>query len=397
MVRTGQRVSARWSPLPMNRPYETLTTRQAVGLLLAYTVLIALWIFSGTGFLPRWVGYACYDVFLIAWGLRYIQLLWPKLRTQGKRASFTALVYVPSFVAAVLLGDFGADGGETTAERFFIRLKIACTVSAILIGIYYFIYKNKPNMRKKIVAGNWKMNTFPAEGVQLAKEVVAGRGEVCSCVNFIVCPPFTHLSEVAAALKGSDVELGAQNCAAEAKGAYTGEVAASMIAALGCKYVILGHSERRQYYGETSETLNKKMEQAYANGLTPIYCVGENLDEREAGKHFEVVKAQIEEVVYNLTAEQFAQLVIAYEPVWAIGTGKTATAEQAQEIHAYIRKVLADKFGAAAAECPILYGGSCKPSNAAELFAKEDVDGGLIGGAALKAEDFLAIGKGFSK
>ncbi len=193
-------------------------------------------------------------------------------------------------------------------------------------------------------------------------------------------------------------ELGAQNCAAEAKGAYTGEVAASMIAALGCKYVILGHSERRQYYGETSETLNKKMEQVYANGLTPIYCVGENLDEREAGKHFDVVKAQIEEVVYNLSEEQFKNLVIAYEPVWAIGTGKTATAEQAQEIHAYIREVLAAKFGAAAAETAILYGGSCKAhSNAAEIFAKEDVDGGLIGGAALKAEDFLAIGKGFAK
>ncbi|MBQ5720265.1 MAG: triosephosphate isomerase, partial [Alistipes sp.] len=138
-------------------------------------------------------------------------------------------------------------------------------------------------MRKKIVAGNWKMNTLPAEGVELAKNVVAGRGEVCECVNFIVCPPFTHISQVVEAVKGSSIAVGAQDCATEAKGAYTGEVAASMIAALGCEYVILGHSERRQYYGETSETLNKKMEQAYANGLTPIYCVGENLDEREAG------------------------------------------------------------------------------------------------------------------
>ena len=249
--------------------------------------------------------------------------------------------------------------------------------------------------RKKIVAGNWKMNTLPAEGVELAKNVVAGRGEVCECVNFIVCPPFTHLSQVVEAVKGSDIAVGAQDCATEAKGAYTGEIAASMIAALGCKYVILGHSERRQYYGETSETLNKKMVQAYANGLTPIYCVGESLEERKAGNHFAVCKAQIEEVVYNLTEEQFANLVIAYEPVWAIGTGETATAEQAQEIHAYIREVLAAKFGAAAAECPILYGGSCKPSYAAEIFAKEDVDGGLIGGAALVAEDFLAIGKGF--
>ena len=168
-----------------------------------------------------------------------------------------------------------------------------------------------------------------------------------------------------------------------------------MIASLGVEYVILGHSERRQYYGETSETLNKKMAQAYANNLTPIYCVGENLEEREAGKHFDVVRQQVEEVVFNLTPEQFSKLIIAYEPVWAIGTGKTA--DQAQEIHAYIRKVLAEKFGDAANETVILYGGSCKPANAAEIFAKEDVDGGLIGGAALKADDFIAIGKGFTK
>ena len=250
-------------------------------------------------------------------------------------------------------------------------------------------------MRKKIVAGNWKMNTTPAEGVELAKGVAEGKKEVCECVNFIVCPPFTHLSEVVKVTRGTGIAVGAQDCATEAKGAYTGEVAASMIASLGVEYVILGHSERRQYYGETSETLNKKMAQAYANNLTPIYCVGESLEERKAGKHFDVCKAQIEEVVFNLTEEQFANLVIAYEPVWAIGTGETATAEQAQEIHAYIREVLASKFGAAAAECPILYGGSCKPSNAAEIFAKEDVDGGLIGGAALVAGDFLAIGKGF--
>ena len=250
-------------------------------------------------------------------------------------------------------------------------------------------------MRKKIVAGNWKMNTLPAEGVELAKGVAAGKAEVCDCVNFIVCPPFTHLHSVIETLKGSNIAVGAQDCATEAKGAYTGEVSAAMIAALGCEYVILGHSERRQYYGETSETLNKKMAQAYANNLKPIYCVGENLEEREAGRHFEVCKQQIEEVVFNLTEEQFSKLVIAYEPVWAIGTGKTATADQAEEIHAYIREVLRSKFGAAAEECAILYGGSCKPSNAQEIFSKENVDGGLIGGAALKAEDFLGIGKAF--
>ena len=250
-------------------------------------------------------------------------------------------------------------------------------------------------MRKKIVAGNWKMNTLPAEGVALAKGVAAGKGEVCDCVNFIVCPPFTHLHSVVETLKGTNIAVGAQDCATEVKGAYTGEVSAEMIAALGCEYVILGHSERRQYYGECAESLNKKMARAYEFGLKPIYCVGENLEEREAGRHFEVCKQQIEEVVFNLSEEQFEGLVIAYEPVWAIGTGKTATAEQAEEIHAYIREVLRAKVGAKAEECPILYGGSCKPSNAAEIFSKENVDGGLIGGAALKAEDFLGIGKAF--
>ena len=302
---------------------------------------------------------------------------------------------VPLGVAFPLVKAFIADGTYSKWQQFGISIIAVLCTSFIISGIYSLIFKNKQKMRKKIVAGNWKMNTLPAEGVELAKGVAAGRATVASSVELIVCPPFTHLSEVVNAVKGSNVKVGAQNCAAEAKGAYTGEVAASMIAALGCKYVILGHSERRQYYGETSQTLNAKMTQAYANGLTPIYCVGENLDEREAGKHFEVVKAQIEEVVFNLTEEQFANLVIAYEPVWAIGTGKTATAEQAQEIHAYIREVLRSKFGAAAELCPILYGGSCKSSNAAEIFAKTDVDGGLIGGAALKAEDFLAIGKGF--
>ena len=239
------------------------------------------------------------------------------------------------------------------------------------------------------------MNTLPAEGVELAKGVAAGRKDVCDCVNFIVCPPFTHLQSVVETLKGTNIAVGAQDCATEVKGAYTGEVSAEMIAALGCEYVILGHSERRQYYGECAESLNKKMARAYEFGLKPIYCVGENLEEREAGRHFEVCKQQIEEVVFNLSEEQFEGLVIAYEPVWAIGTGKTATAEQAEEIHAYIREVLRSKFGAKAEECPILYGGSCKPSNAAEIFSKENVDGGLIGGAALKAEDFLGIGKAF--
>ncbi len=382
----------------MNRTSENRTTRQAVGCLTVGAVFIALWTFAAAGFLPKWICYAGNEVVLIAWWLRLAMQLWSKLPTRNARGKFVFWTYAAMFLVVTPMTDWLLpDAGATRTERFFVKSQLALAAGIAVMLIYSLFYKNKPKMRKKIVAGNWKMNTLPAEGVELAKGVVAGRGEVCSCVNFIVCPPFTHLSEVAAALQGSDIELGAQNCAAEAKGAYTGEVAASMIAALGCKYVILGHSERRQYYGETSETLNKKMEQAYANGLTPIYCVGENLAEREAGKHFDVVKTQIEEVVYQLTAEQFKNLVIAYEPVWAIGTGKTATADQAQEIHAHIRKVLAAKFSAAADACPILYGGSCKPSNAAEIFAKADVDGGLIGGAALKAEDFLAIGNGFSK
>ena len=239
------------------------------------------------------------------------------------------------------------------------------------------------------------MNTTVPEGVQLAKDVLAKVSEVPADVKLVVAPPFVHISSVGEVLAGSAVGLSAQNCADEVKGAYTGEVSAKMLSSVGVQYVILGHSERRQYYGETSESLNKKMARAYENNLVPIYCVGENLEEREAGRHFEVCKQQIEEVVFNLSEEQFAKLVIAYEPVWAIGTGKTATAEQAQEIHAYIREVLRSKFGAAAEECPILYGGSCKPSNAGEIFSKADVDGGLIGGAALKAEDFLGIGKAF--
>ena len=250
-------------------------------------------------------------------------------------------------------------------------------------------------MRKKIVAGNWKMNTTVAEGVALAKDLVAALSQVPSDVNLVVAPPFVHLTSVGEVIANSSIALSAQNCADKAKGAYTGEVAANMIAGVGCEYVILGHSERRQYYGETSATLVEKMALALENGLKPIYCVGEMLSEREAGNHFAVVKAQLEEVLFGLSAEQMANVVIAYEPVWAIGTGVTATSEQAQEIHAFIRKVLAEKFGSLAEEITILYGGSCKPSNAKELFACPDIDGGLIGGAALKAADFIAIAQSY--
>ena len=240
------------------------------------------------------------------------------------------------------------------------------------------------------------MNTTVPEGVALAKAVVEQSKDLPANVELVVAPPFTHLCCVADALKGSKVRLSAQNCADHEKGAYTGEVAVNMLASVGCQYTILGHSERRQYYGETDEKLVVKTRLALEAGLKVILCVGENLDEREAGEHFAVVTAQTKNVLYNFTAEDLKNVVIAYEPVWAIGTGKTATAAQAQEIHVCIRSVIAEKFGLEAADdMTILYGGSCKPSNAKELFAEKDIDGGLIGGAALKAEDFIAIAASF--
>ena len=251
-------------------------------------------------------------------------------------------------------------------------------------------------MRKNIVAGNWKMNTTVPEGVELAKAVVAKAAEVPAEVGLIVATPFTHLCPVAEVLKGSKVELSAQNCADHTSGAYTGEVSVGMLKSAACKWTILGHSERRQYYGETDGKLVEKTKLALEAGLGVILCVGENLEQREAGKHFDVCTEQIKNVLYNFTAEDMKNIIVAYEPVWAIGTGKTATAEQAEEIHACIRKVLADKFGSEVAEdTTILYGGSCKPSNAKELFAQKDIDGGLIGGAALKADDFIAIALSF--
>lgn len=251
-------------------------------------------------------------------------------------------------------------------------------------------------MRKKIVAGNWKMNTTVPQGVELAEAVVAKSVEVPSEVGLIVAAPFTHLCSVADKLEGSKVELSAQNCADHTSGAYTGEVSVDMLKAVNCSWTILGHSERREYYGETDEKLVEKTKLALAAGLGVILCVGEKLEQREAGKHFDVCAEQVKNVLYNFTAEDMKNIVIAYEPVWAIGTGKTATSEQAQEIHAFIRNVVAEKFGnEVAEEMSILYGGSCKPSNAKELFAQKDIDGGLIGGAALKASDFIEIAKSF--
>ncbi len=246
-------------------------------------------------------------------------------------------------------------------------------------------------MRKNVVAGNWKMNTTLEEGVELANQINSLlKGKTVNC-DVVVCVPFTHLTSVNAVLEPELVKLGAENCSEHEKGAYTGEVSAAMVKSTGATHVILGHSERRQYFGENNEQLLAKTKLALANGLTPIFCVGEVLEERENGSYNEVVKGQVE-ALFELSAEDFGKIIIAYEPVWAIGTGKTATAEQAQDMHAHIRKVVEEKYGKEVAEdTSILYGGSCKPTNAKELFAKPDVDGGLIGGAALQAESFLGI------
>ena len=247
-------------------------------------------------------------------------------------------------------------------------------------------------MRKKIVAGNWKMNKNLQEGIALATELNdILKADKPNC-DVVICTPFIHLASVAGIIDQSVIGLGAENCADKASGAYTGEVSAEMVKSTGAGYVILGHSERRAYYGETAEILKEKINLALANGLKVIFCIGEVLEERESGKQNEVVEAQLAGSLFDLTAAQFANIILAYEPVWAIGTGKTATAEQAEEMHAFIRGVIAGKFGAEAAEnVSILYGGSCKPSNAKEIFSKENVDGGLIGGAALKAADFKGI------
>ncbi|WP_421919862.1 triose-phosphate isomerase [Marinifilum sp.] len=247
-------------------------------------------------------------------------------------------------------------------------------------------------MRRKIVAGNWKMNNTLEEGIELAGQIndLVENTEIKD-VNIVIGTPFIHLTEVNK-IVGEKIAVAAQNCADEKSGAYTGETSASMIKSTGSKYVILGHSERRTYYGETNEILVKKVNQTLENGLAPIFCIGEVLEEREAEKHFEVVKSQIAEGLFHLSAEEFGKVVLAYEPVWAIGTGVTASSDQAQEIHAFIRKTVVQQYGEEVANnTSILYGGSCKPSNAKELFENEDVDGGLIGGASLKAEDFMGI------
>ncbi len=252
-------------------------------------------------------------------------------------------------------------------------------------------------MRQKIVAGNWKMNTSIASGLELAQAVKTGlEGKSLNDVKLILAPPFTHLHAIEEMIKDSPLGLAAQNTASEKSGAYTGEVSAEMLASAGVGYVILGHSERRKYYHETDELLVQKLTRVLEAGLTPIFCIGEELEDREKGNHFELVKSQLKNGLFHCSPEDFAKVIIAYEPVWAIGTGLTASPEQAEEMHAFIREELSKAFGVEKANaCSMLYGGSCKASNARELFAQPNVDGGLIGGASLQADEFIRIAESF--
>jgi len=247
-------------------------------------------------------------------------------------------------------------------------------------------------MRKKIVAGNWKMNMDYSEGISTFSEIVnMVRDEKKGDQIAVICAPYIHLNSLAQ-LSSGIVKIGAQNCHQNESGAYTGEISAKMIKSTGCDYVIVGHSERRQYFAETDALLAEKTNIALKNNLTPIFCIGETLDERNNGSYYQVLKSQLDNGIFLLSAEDFAKVVLAYEPVWAIGTGLTATPEQAQDIHAFIRSEIEAKYGwQLADDTTILYGGSCNPKNAAELFAQHDIDGGLIGGASLKSRDFTDI------
>ena len=248
-----------------------------------------------------------------------------------------------------------------------------------------------PTIRKKLIAGNWKMNKTAADGVALTQEILAQVGRE-TAVDVVLCPPFTALESVGHALEGQAVKLGAQNMHPEKSGAFTGEISAEMLRTLYVTHVILGHSERRTLFGEVDAFVNKKVLTALANQLKPILCVGETLAEREGSRTLEVVRTQTQAALAGVTAEQITTVIIAYEPVWAIGTGKVATTAQAQEVHAFIRSLLTDLYGAALAQkVRILYGGSMKPSNAPELLAQPDIDGGLIGGAALEAKSFVEL------
>lgn len=251
-------------------------------------------------------------------------------------------------------------------------------------------------MRKNIVAGNWKMNNNFSEAEELTDQIFLGmEGKSYQC-EVVLCPPALYLEMASDYAEEGSLKIGAQNVSEHEKGAYTGEISAPMLASLDIEYCIIGHSERRKYFKESHQQLAKKTDILLDYGIKPIFCIGEVLEEREQNIHFEVVKKQLEESLFHLNKDEFSNIVLAYEPVWAIGTGKTATPDQAQDMHAYIRKQINDKYGEKTAEeVSILYGGSCNPKNAKELFSQPDVDGGLIGGASLKADDFLSIANSF--
>ena len=246
-------------------------------------------------------------------------------------------------------------------------------------------------MRKKVIAGNWKMNMDLHQSQKLVSEIINGLGKD-NKAEVILCPPFTSLNEVNFLLKGTRVKLGAQNMYYEESGAYTAEISADMLKSVGCEYVILGHSERRVIFNESDELINKKIKTALAKELKPIFCIGELLEQRESGETMKVISSQIEKGLEGITSEQMKNVIIAYEPVWAIGTGKTASPQQAQEVHSFIRELVAKKYSTSVAENLIIqYGGSVKPDNSGELLSQKDIDGALVGGACLKADSFLSI------
>ncbi len=247
-------------------------------------------------------------------------------------------------------------------------------------------------MRKKVIAGNWKMNKDLTESQNLISKIVSELGNEKLNCEVIICPPFTSLSEAAGLIKGSAVKLGAQNMHFEENGAFTGEISAAMLKSVGCEFVIAGHSERRALFGETDQLVNKKIKKILSSGLKPIFCVGETLEERESGVMKDVIKRQVTEGLKDITANQLANIILAYEPVWAIGTGKTATPGQAEEVHAFIRGLIEENYSSDAAEnLTIQYGGSVKPDNAADLLSQQDIDGALVGGACLKSDSFIGI------
>ncbi|HKK25754.1 MAG TPA: triose-phosphate isomerase [Gracilimonas sp.] len=247
-------------------------------------------------------------------------------------------------------------------------------------------------MRRLLIAGNWKMNCGPYDAAELLEGLIEKKSEINENVDVLVCPPFVSIGMAVKYLYDTDIQVGAQNLHFEENGAYTGEISGSMLAESGCNYVVIGHSERRQYFGETDTTVNKRVHKAIEHKLAPIVCVGESLDQRKSDEHFSLVKNQVTAALHDVSEKEVLDVVIAYEPIWAIGTGETATPEQAQEMHEHIRSILADLYDEdTAGQINILYGGSMKPGNANELLSLQDVDGGLIGGASLDADSFSEI------